>query len=118
MKDFQMSLSLILGLWGVTEYSLRWISKLNESDESQLCVNVVAPLQRHVMIFGDEFLSRYSVDSNKTFSGQNVVKSGGSVLDVMEDIIRVGQVMGYSMEGCVKDLENIIGKQGEDNVIR
>ncbi|GJV84712.1 hypothetical protein Tco_1524610 [Tanacetum coccineum] len=58
------------------------------------------------------------VDSNKNFSGQNVVKSGGSVLDVMEDIIRVGQVMGYSMEGCVKDLENIIGKQGEDNVIR
>nr|GEW93757.1 RNA-directed DNA polymerase, eukaryota [Tanacetum cinerariifolium] len=55
------------------------------------------------------------VDSNKTFSCQNVVKSGGSVLDVMEDIIRVGQVMGYSMEGCVKDLENIIGKQGEDN---
>ncbi|GJU27629.1 hypothetical protein Tco_1166250 [Tanacetum coccineum] len=47
---------------------------------------------------------------------QNVVKSGGSVLDVMEDIIRVGQVMGYSMEGCVKDLENIIGKQGEDNL--
>ncbi|GJR38293.1 hypothetical protein Tco_1213977 [Tanacetum coccineum] len=45
------------------------------------------------------------VDSNKTFSGQNVVKSGGSVLDVMEDIIRVGQVMGYSMEGCVKDFE-------------
>ncbi|GKA79493.1 hypothetical protein Tco_0786089 [Tanacetum coccineum] len=44
--------------------------------------------------------------------GQNVVKSGGLVLDVMEDIIRVGQVMGYSMEGCVKDLENIIGKQG------
>ncbi|GJX91537.1 hypothetical protein Tco_0344863 [Tanacetum coccineum] len=45
-------------------------------------------------------------------------KVGGQVLDVMEDIIRVGQVMGYSMEGCVKDLENIIGKQGEDNVIR
>nr|GFB71191.1 RNA-directed DNA polymerase, eukaryota [Tanacetum cinerariifolium] len=58
------------------------------------------------------------VDSNKTFSCQNVVKSGGSVLDVMKDIIRVGQVMGYSMEGCMKDLENIIEKQGEDNVIR
>ncbi|GJW92989.1 RNA-directed DNA polymerase, eukaryota [Tanacetum coccineum] len=53
---------------------------------------------------------------NKNFLSQNVVKSGGSVLDVMEDIIRVGQVMGYSMEGCVKDLENIIGKQGEDNL--
>ncbi|PWA45888.1 hypothetical protein CTI12_AA511170 [Artemisia annua] len=58
------------------------------------------------------------MDSNKILSGQNVVKSGGSVLDVMEDIIRVGQVMGYTMEGCVKDLENIIRKQGEDNVIR
>ncbi|GJV58371.1 hypothetical protein Tco_1459376 [Tanacetum coccineum] len=60
-----------------------------------------------------------SVENAFSFTpGQNVVKSGGSVLDVMEDIIRVGQVMGYSMEGCVKDLENIIGKQGEDNVIR
>ncbi|GKB17090.1 retrovirus-related pol polyprotein from transposon TNT 1-94, partial [Tanacetum coccineum] len=29
------------------------------------------------------------VDSNKTFSGQNVVKSGGSVLDVMEGYLRV-----------------------------
>nr|GEZ81040.1 RNA-directed DNA polymerase, eukaryota, nucleotide-binding alpha-beta plait domain protein [Tanacetum cinerariifolium] len=36
----------------------------------------------------------------------------------ISDIIRVGQVMGYSMEGCVKDLENIIEIQGEDNVIR
>ncbi|GKD48072.1 RNA-directed DNA polymerase, eukaryota, partial [Tanacetum coccineum] len=38
-----------------------------------------------------------SVDSNKTFSGQNVVKSGGSVLDVMEDIIRVGQMNALSI---------------------
>ncbi|GJT65762.1 hypothetical protein Tco_1017242 [Tanacetum coccineum] len=61
----------------------------------------------------DDPFGLYDLLKNK--KGQNVVKSGGSVLDVMEDIIRVGQVMGYSMEGCVKDLENIIGKQGEDN---
>nr|GEZ49059.1 RNA-directed DNA polymerase, eukaryota [Tanacetum cinerariifolium] len=42
----------------------------------------------------------------------NVVKKGGSVLRVMEDMIRVGKAMGYSMDGCVKDLEQIIGTQG------
>ncbi|GJT08929.1 RNA-directed DNA polymerase, eukaryota [Tanacetum coccineum] len=36
-----------------------------------------------------------------------VVHNGGSVLDVMEDIIRIGQTMGYSMEGSVKDLASL-----------
>nr|GEX66848.1 hypothetical protein [Tanacetum cinerariifolium] len=58
------------------------------------------------------------VESSNASMGQNVVKNGGSVLEVMEDVIRVGQVMGYSMEGCEKDLKRIIEKQGEDNVIR
>nr|GEV50260.1 hypothetical protein [Tanacetum cinerariifolium] len=42
----------------------------------------------------------------------NVVKKGGSVLGVMEDMIWVRKVMGYSMDGCVKDLVQIIGRQG------
>nr|GFC46629.1 RNA-directed DNA polymerase, eukaryota [Tanacetum cinerariifolium] len=50
--------------------------------------------------------------------GQNGVNNGGSVLGVMEDVIRVSQAMGHSMEGCVNDLVAIIGKQGEDNVFR
>nr|GEZ21630.1 RNA-directed DNA polymerase, eukaryota, reverse transcriptase zinc-binding domain protein [Tanacetum cinerariifolium] len=49
---------------------------------------------------------------------QKGINNGGSVLRVMEDVIRVGQAMGYSMEGCVKDLAAIIGKQGEENVFR
>nr|GFC08226.1 RNA-directed DNA polymerase, eukaryota [Tanacetum cinerariifolium] len=44
----------------------------------------------------------------------NVVKNGGSVLGVMEDMIRVGKAMGYSTDGCVKDLEQIIGTQVGD----
>nr|GEZ45487.1 hypothetical protein [Tanacetum cinerariifolium] len=48
----------------------------------------------------------------------NVVKKGGSVLGVMEDMIRVGKAMGYSMDGCVKDLEQIIGTQGVGDVPR
>nr|GEZ84583.1 RNA-directed DNA polymerase, eukaryota [Tanacetum cinerariifolium] len=38
--------------------------------------------------------------------------SGGSVLGVMEDMIRVGKVMGYSMDGCVKDLDEAVGNSG------
>nr|GFC60933.1 RNA-directed DNA polymerase, eukaryota [Tanacetum cinerariifolium] len=47
----------------------------------------------------------------------NVVKKGGSVLGVMEDMIRVGKAMGYSMDGCVKDLEQIIGTQGVGGIL-
>nr|GEW25080.1 hypothetical protein [Tanacetum cinerariifolium] len=45
----------------------------------------------------------------------NVVKEGGSVLEVLEDMVRVGQAMGYTMDGCVKDFERIIGTQGADD---
>nr|GEY74270.1 RNA-directed DNA polymerase, eukaryota [Tanacetum cinerariifolium] len=37
----------------------------------------------------------------------------GSILDVLDDIIKVGQSMGYDMEGCSKDIERIIGFQGD-----
>nr|GEW01818.1 RNA-directed DNA polymerase, eukaryota [Tanacetum cinerariifolium] len=53
-------------------------------------------------------INRESVDPN-------VVKEGGSVLGVLEDMIRVGQAMGYTMDGCVKDFERIIGTQGADD---
>nr|GEV40261.1 RNA-directed DNA polymerase, eukaryota [Tanacetum cinerariifolium] len=42
------------------------------------------------------------VESNSEAIGQNAVNNGGSVLGVMEDVIRVGQAMGYAMEGCTK----------------
>nr|GEZ20411.1 RNA-directed DNA polymerase, eukaryota [Tanacetum cinerariifolium] len=45
--------------------------------------------------------------------GSNVVRTGGSVLGVMEDLIRVGKAMGFMMDGCEKDLEKIIGSQGD-----
>nr|GEX88435.1 RNA-directed DNA polymerase, eukaryota [Tanacetum cinerariifolium] len=45
--------------------------------------------------------------------GSNVVRTGGSVLEVMEDLIRVGKAMGFMMDGCEKDLEKIIGSQGD-----
>ncbi|GJW35020.1 RNA-directed DNA polymerase, eukaryota [Tanacetum coccineum] len=41
--------------------------------------------------------------------------NGGSFLDVMDGLVRVGQSMGYKMDGCLKDLENIIGNHGDSN---
>ncbi|GKF82674.1 hypothetical protein Tco_0244330 [Tanacetum coccineum] len=55
-------------------------------------------------------------DANSESVDPNVVKEGGSILEVLEDMIRVGQAMGYTMDGCVKDLERIIGTQGADDV--
>nr|GFB63177.1 RNA-directed DNA polymerase, eukaryota [Tanacetum cinerariifolium] len=46
--------------------------------------------------------------------GQSVESKGGSVLGVLEEVIRVGQAMGFSMEGCEKDIQNIIGKKEDD----
>ncbi|GKC00696.1 RNA-directed DNA polymerase, eukaryota, partial [Tanacetum coccineum] len=35
------------------------------------------------------------------------VQNGGSILDVLEDIIRVGHSMGYELKGCMKDIEGL-----------
>ncbi|GJU67308.1 RNA-directed DNA polymerase, eukaryota [Tanacetum coccineum] len=42
-------------------------------------------------------------------------KKGGSVLEVLDDMIKIGQTMRFSMEGCKKDMENIIGSLGDHN---
>nr|GEY19691.1 RNA-directed DNA polymerase, eukaryota [Tanacetum cinerariifolium] len=46
------------------------------------------------------------------------VKAGGSMLGILEEVIRVGQAMGFSMKGCEKDVENIIGNQGDETVFK
>ncbi|GKD35456.1 DIE2/ALG10 family protein [Tanacetum coccineum] len=53
------------------------------------------------------------------FSRKNEMpKMGGSLLTVMEELIKVGQTMGYNMEGCTKNVEEIIESQGVDGVFR
>ncbi|GJU18294.1 RNA-directed DNA polymerase, eukaryota [Tanacetum coccineum] len=49
--------------------------------------------------------------------GKRMESKGGSVLGVLEDVIRVGRAMGFSMEGCEKDIQNIIGKQGDEPML-
>nr|GEZ54618.1 nucleotide-binding alpha-beta plait domain-containing protein [Tanacetum cinerariifolium] len=47
-----------------------------------------------------------------------VPHSGGSILSLMEEVVKVGQTMGYNMDGCVKDITEIIKSQGEIGVNR
>ncbi|GJY51537.1 hypothetical protein Tco_0442384 [Tanacetum coccineum] len=42
----------------------------------------------------------------------------GSVLEVLDDMVRVGQSMGYDMHGCMNDIERIIGSQGDGPVFK
>nr|GEX01436.1 RNA-directed DNA polymerase, eukaryota [Tanacetum cinerariifolium] len=39
----------------------------------------------------------------------------GSILEMLDNMIQVRQSMGYAMEGCMKDIEHIIGSQGVDD---
>nr|GFC89304.1 hypothetical protein [Tanacetum cinerariifolium] len=40
-------------------------------------------------------------------------QASGSILEVMDDLIKMGQTMGYNMDGCMKNIETIIGSQGD-----
>lgn len=64
------------------------------------------------------FSSGEAADQSCEQVGAQSVKSGGSVLDIMEGLIKVGKSMGYTMDGCIQDLEKIIGQQGDSIVFR
>ncbi|GJT01969.1 RNA-directed DNA polymerase, eukaryota [Tanacetum coccineum] len=38
---------------------------------------------------------------HNTYSGSQKHKVGGSILDLMDELVNVGQTMGYNMEGCL-----------------
>ncbi|GKC23824.1 RNA-directed DNA polymerase, eukaryota, reverse transcriptase zinc-binding domain protein [Tanacetum coccineum] len=41
-------------------------------------------------------------------------RKGGSILMLMDELVKVGQTMGYNMDGCMKNIEEIIESQGVD----
>nr|GFC12168.1 RNA-directed DNA polymerase, eukaryota [Tanacetum cinerariifolium] len=58
-----------------------------------------------------------SADSSIHVSSRSTPK-GGSILEVLGGMIKVGRSMGYDMEGCSKDIEQIIRLQGEADGIK
>nr|GEY02190.1 RNA-directed DNA polymerase, eukaryota [Tanacetum cinerariifolium] len=71
----------------------------------------------------DNHLNHANVNVPGCNDGTSSVKSGsigilklspgGSILEVMENLVKVGQTMRYNMEGCMKNMEAIIGSQGD-----
>ncbi|GJW10122.1 hypothetical protein Tco_1575949 [Tanacetum coccineum] len=47
-----------------------------------------------------------------------VPRTGGSILSLMEELIKVGQTMGYKMDGCIKNIEEIVEVQGVEDMFR
>nr|GEU67124.1 RNA-directed DNA polymerase, eukaryota [Tanacetum cinerariifolium] len=45
------------------------------------------------------------------FKKFEVSKSGGSILQLIDDLVKVGETMGYDMKGCMKNMEEIIELQ-------
>ncbi|GJV05968.1 RNA-directed DNA polymerase, eukaryota, reverse transcriptase zinc-binding domain protein [Tanacetum coccineum] len=55
------------------------------------------------------------------FENEDLVKSyveGGSMIGLLEKVVKVGQVMGFKMEGCISNMEEIIGSQGVEEAIQ
>nr|GEZ50808.1 RNA-directed DNA polymerase, eukaryota [Tanacetum cinerariifolium] len=66
-------------------------------------------------------LNNFEVPTNESCNGKSDDISspnsanGGLFLEVLDGLVCVGQSMGYKMDGCLKDLENIIGNHGDSN---
>ncbi|GJS88795.1 RNA-directed DNA polymerase, eukaryota [Tanacetum coccineum] len=114
------SFSYLLG------FTLKMLETRKENDHVEAAINneaekVPTPLvNAKVMNNSQEVQENVDVMNNSNgesaYQNDHNVHSGGSILGLMEDMIRVGQSMGYTMEGCMKDIEHIIGTQGVDDV--
>nr|GEV88292.1 RNA-directed DNA polymerase, eukaryota [Tanacetum cinerariifolium] len=48
------------------------------------------------------------------FKQSECPRTGGSILSLLEEVVKVGQVMGYRMEGCMANMgEIIVGSSGD-----
>nr|GFC34042.1 RNA-directed DNA polymerase, eukaryota [Tanacetum cinerariifolium] len=47
------------------------------------------------------------------FRKAKIPRSGGSILQLIEEVVKVGEITGYNMEGCSENIEEIIGSLSE-----
>ncbi|GKE25514.1 RNA-directed DNA polymerase, eukaryota [Tanacetum coccineum] len=50
------------------------------------------------------------------FKKSGVPRTGGSILNLMDELVKVGQVIGYKMDGCMSNMTEIIESQGVKEV--
>ncbi|GJW56539.1 hypothetical protein Tco_0103270 [Tanacetum coccineum] len=69
-----------------------------------------------VMDHSQEVHDSSNGESVSSFSHK--VHNGGSILNILDDMVLVGHSMGYNLDGCLKDMERIIGSQGDEDVLK
>nr|GEY47480.1 RNA-directed DNA polymerase, eukaryota [Tanacetum cinerariifolium] len=93
-----------------------------ENDQRGVDLNTETDKVNSPLVHKKVMNNSQKVHENVTSNGESAFNyshnahNGGSILEVLDDMIRVGQSMGYAMEGCLKDIEHIIGTQGVDAV--
>ncbi|GJZ10213.1 hypothetical protein Tco_0544972, partial [Tanacetum coccineum] len=65
----------------------------------------------------EESVPKGKLSSNNSVCSKRV-HTNGSISQLMDELVKVGQTMGYNMEGCMRNIEVIIGSQGECNVVK
>nr|GEW66941.1 RNA-directed DNA polymerase, eukaryota [Tanacetum cinerariifolium] len=53
--------------------------------------------------------------SSGHFKNSEIPRTGGSILGLLDEVVKVGQVMGYKMEGVISNMEEIIKSQGVED---
>nr|GEW46201.1 nucleotide-binding alpha-beta plait domain-containing protein [Tanacetum cinerariifolium] len=56
--------------------------------------------------------------SSSHFKKSELPRTGGSILGLLDEVVKVGQVMGYKMVGCISNMAEIIESQGVKDVYR
>nr|GFA43163.1 nucleotide-binding alpha-beta plait domain-containing protein [Tanacetum cinerariifolium] len=66
----------------------------------------------------DNWSDENSVNEGKKDRKSEVPHKGGSILELIDDLINIMRTMGYDMTGCMKIMEEIIESQGVDEIHR
>nr|GFB57272.1 RNA-directed DNA polymerase, eukaryota [Tanacetum cinerariifolium]GFB57340.1 RNA-directed DNA polymerase, eukaryota [Tanacetum cinerariifolium] len=85
-------------------------NRVNDGQEDRVCVG--QHVHERVEVSNDTHESTCSGHFKKS----EVPRKGGSILEMIDDLVNVGQTMGYDMTGSIKNMEEIIKSQGSESV--
>nr|GFA69439.1 RNA-directed DNA polymerase, eukaryota, reverse transcriptase zinc-binding domain protein [Tanacetum cinerariifolium] len=100
----------------------------NDNAEDNINTSNVEPVERghngdkkeeEFVVSHNQDRNDADVDANESTCSGHFKKStgprtGGSIIQLIEDLVNVGQTMGYDITRCMKNMENIIESQGVD----
>nr|GEY93613.1 RNA-directed DNA polymerase, eukaryota, reverse transcriptase zinc-binding domain protein [Tanacetum cinerariifolium] len=87
-------------------------NRVNDGHEDGVCVG--QHVHERVEVSNDTHESTCSGHFKKS----KVPRKGGSILKLIDDLVNMGQTMGYDMTRCIKNMEEIIESQGVDEIHR